>query len=446
MTELSRIDVKSHPLREQLYNELHIRPFHAISTPQHVSYLAIRAQKAEQDQALELLRQLCERFNVPAPELKAAGFRENFGDFTLQWERHVEFYSLTIMQPCPAEDDPFRHTALELLPGDWLAAQPGEVVAAFHIAVVGADCPMDEEALQRYFEGHRRISISQVKQGKATLHSAFRLHEDGFGRFLICDRGLSNVRMGRLVRRLIEVETYRLFTMLALPLAKQIAPQLVEMDQQLASFLTELPKIENSEDERDLLLKLSQLEARLETWRTRTNRRFSGAKAYHEMVQDRLGRIAEEKVEGFTTLGEFMRRRLDPALRTCVSVQSWMDDLSQRIKRASDLLRTRANLNLQEQNRSLLAAMNRRSRLQFRLQETVEGLSVVAISYYLVGLLKHLFSALPLASWGVDKAVAVGVSVPLVLIGVLWLTRRIKHRLIKGSIHGEAQQDGDCSP
>ena len=126
-----------------------------------------------------------------------------------------------------------------------------------------------------------------------------------------------------------------------------------------------------------------------------------------------------------------MCRRLDPALRTCTSVHTWMDDLSKRIERASDLLRTRINLTLQEQNRTLLATMNHRSHLQFRLQETVEGISVVAISYYLVGLIKYLLEGLPQELLVVSKSVLLASSIPIVVGGVLLLTRQIKHRLFK---------------
>ncbi|PLX89397.1 MAG: DUF3422 domain-containing protein [Desulfuromonas sp.] len=439
MTSFTKISCTSHPLRQTLYNELHTRPFHAISAPRQISYLSIAARHQDQDRALELLRQLCSRYQRPQPDSKTTGFRENFGDFTLEWDRHGEFYSLTISHPVATDADPFAVPAIERLPGDWLAELPGEVVAAFHIAVTSGNDAAEPGDLSRYFEG-QHISISAAKQGKACIYTAFRLHADGFGRFIIVNKSMSDAQLGRLTRRLIEVETYRLFAMLPLPQAKKIVPQLGEMDRQLARLLSELPQIGTNEDERNLLQKLSELEARLESWRAETNHRFSGAKAYHELVQDRLGRIGEEKVEGYTTLGEFMRRRLDPAMRTCASVQTWMDDLSQRIERASDLMRTRANLTLQEQNRSLLAAMNRRSRLQFRLQETVEGLSVVAISYYLVSLINYMLYALPLKTWGLSKPVVTAAAIPLVLGGVLWLTRRIKHRLIQAPDHEEGEQ------
>ncbi len=428
--QFSDISCKPHSLRAALYDELHIRPFHSVCTPNQISHLAFRAQKKEKGRAFELLCELCQSYNIPKPDHKAGGVLLDFGDFTLQWESHVEFYSITIMRPCAVTGDLFEQPAIAQLSDDWLAKQPGEVVAAFHLAVTDDQSAVAADGLARHFESYP-VSISQAAQETATLYTAFRLHHDGFGRFLVQNQGMPDEQMGRLTRRLTEMETYRLFAMLALPLAKQIAPQLVEMDQQMASILAGLSEINSVEEERELLLKLSQQASRLETWRAETNRSFSGAKAYHEMIQDRLERIAENKVTCNSTLGEFMCRRLDPALRTCASVHTMMEDLSTRIERASDLLRTRINLTLQEQNRSLLASMDRRSQLQFRLQETVEGLSVVAISYYLVGLIKYLLEGLPLQQWGLSKGVLLAAIIPVVLGGVLLLTKQIKRRLIK---------------
>ncbi len=429
MQQFTHMNCKSHPLRTNLYDELHVRPFPVVTTPQQISHLAFRAQKQEHDKAFELLCDLCRHYDIRPPNPSESGFLD-FGDFSLQWESHVEFYSITLMRPCGSEAELFENTLIQRLGADWLSKQPGEVVAAFHLAITDDKSFVDDDALDRHFEGHP-VSISVTAQGSATFYTAFRLHNDGFGRFIICNQGMPEEQMGRLSRRLIEMETYRLFAMLALPLAKQIAPQLVEMDQQMAHILAGLSELNSVEEERELLLKLSQHASRLETWRAETNRRFSGAKAYHEMIKDRLERIAENKVACNSTLGEFMCRRLDPALRTCTSVHSMMEDLSKRIERASDLLRTRINLSLQEQNRALLESMNSRSRLQFRLQETVEGLSVVAISYYLIGLIKYLLGGLPLTQWGVSKSVLLAVSIPLVFGGILLLTRRIKYRLIK---------------
>jgi uncharacterized membrane-anchored protein len=435
MTDYFCLPFSTHPLRDALYDELHARPFKVVTTPQQISHLAFKAQPRELDEAFGLVCELCRRHSVNQPAPDTVSYQQDFGEFTVRWERHMEFYALTFLRP-RGTSEPFKTRVLDLVPGDWMAALPGQAIATFHMVIDGGALSTDPEILAEYFEGQRLI-ISEPKEGKALLATAFKLHSDGFGRFLIQNRGVDDYQMGRLVQRVIELETYRLLAQLSIPIAKRLSPQLNEMDRQLAEMLEYLPNHADAGDERDLLQRLSQLSARLESYRTETNYRFSATRAYHELVLSRLKNIREVEVEGHMTVAEFMNRRLTPGLRTCEAVQNWMEDLSRRIERAGDMLRTRVNLTMQEQNKILLAAMNRRGRLQFRLQETVEGLSVVAISYYTVGLLGYLFSGFPLEAWHLDKRVLLGFSVPVVLVSVWWLIRRIKYRLIKEPALGE---------
>lgn len=439
MPDFFCLPFSTHPLRDSLYDELHARPFHLVSTPQQISHLALKAQPKDLDAAFALLTDLCRRFSVTPPEAETPFHQQDLGEFTVRWERHMEFYSLTFLRPHLPAGEPFAKPVLARLPGDWLASLPGQAMAAFHLALAGGTLSLDPETLANWFEGHRLVS-SQPKNGQAFLCTAFKLHSDGFGRFLIQNRGLSDYQTGRLVQRIIEIETYRLLAQLSLPLARRIAPELTDMDQELAEMLGQLSRCEEGEEtqnKRALLERLSLLSARLETFRAETNYRFGATRAYHDLVATRLQNIREEPVEGHMTLTEFMTRRLTPGLRTCQSVQARMEDLSRRIERAGDLLRTRVNLTLQEQNRGLLAAMNRRGRLQFRLQETVEGLSVVAISYYLVGLLGYLLNGLPMAEWHMNKGVVQALSVPFVVAATWWLIQRLKHRLIKEPLERE---------
>lgn len=429
----------THPLRDSLYDELHARPFHVVSTPQQISHLAFKAQPLELDAAFALLGDLCRRYSVNSPAPEAAFYQQDLGEFSVRWERHMEFYSLTFLRPRAPEGEPFEHPSIALLPGDWMAQLPGQAIAAFHLVVGGDELSVEPEPLARWFEGQRLVA-SQRKGGQAFLCTAFKLHSDGFGRFLIQNRGLTDYQTGRMAQRVIEIETYRLLAQLSLPLAKRIAPELTGMDQDLAEMLGRLSGLEEGEEtetKRALLERLSLLSARLETYRAETNYRFGATRAYHDLVITRLQNIKEEPVEGYMTMAEFMTRRLTPGLRTCQSVQTWMEDLSRRIERAGDLMRTRVNLTLQEQNRSLLATMNRRGRLQFRLQETVEGLSVVAISYYLVGLLGYMLNGLPLEKWKLNKGVVLALLVPFVVVGTWRLIERLKHRLIKEPLERE---------
>ncbi len=431
MAKCSPIEYQLHPLRDTLYNELHIRPFHKIETPQQITHLvACCEDHAELERSFELLEELCRRYEVNQPQSDTVAYHQDFGDFVIYWERHVEFYSLTILQTVKLSQNAFDYTAVDLLPADWLRQLPGQIIAAFHLVIDDQQLDYSPVSLSRYFEGHT-VMVSNVYDGKAQIFSAFKLHGDGHGRFIIRNTGLNHSQMGQLARRLMDLETYRLLALIALPIAKKIAPHLLDMDKKLADILTIVTTPDSARSERELLEKLTKVEAQLETYRAETNHRFSATKAYHQLVKDRLEGIQESHVEGYLSAGEIISRRLNPALRTCESVQTWMDDLSKRIERASDLMRTRVNLNLQEQNRSQLMAMNRRSRLQFRLQETVEGLSIAAISYYAIGLLSYLFSGLPLKQWGIDKHVLLAGSIPFVLFSIWYVTRRIKRRLIK---------------
>lgn len=426
------VEYPFHPLREALYNELHIRPFYTLETPQLMTHLAACCDRQDElEQALDLLRDLCRRYDVHQPMAETVSYHENFGNFIIHWERHAEFYSLTIMQKTiPDPDTPFSHAAIDLLPADWLKQLPGKMIAAFHLIVDQQHLSYEPDAMIRYFEGHP-LMVSSAYGGNARIYTAFKLHGDGFSRFIIRNYQLNDTQVGQLARRITDMETYRLMALIALPLAKKIAPQLVDMDKQLGDILTVVTTAETTSGERELLEKLTRTEATLEAYRAETNQRFSATKAYYQLVKDRLEGINEGKVEGQLSIGEFINRRLNPASRTCESVKEWMDDLSKRIERASVLMRTRANLTLQEQNRLQLAAMNRRSKLQFRLQETVEGLSIAAISYYAIGLLGYVFGGFPLDDWGLDKDLLLAASIPLVLASVWFVTRRIKRRLIQ---------------
>ena len=430
MSNFFCLPFSTHPLRDALYDELHARPFHLVATPQKLTHLAFRAETAEMDAAFLLLCDLCRRYSVNQPGPETVSFIQDFGRFSVRWERHMEFYSVTFLSIHQADPDPFSDTVLRLLPADWLSALPGRAVAAFHLVVEPGSTPCDLDLLNRYFEGQKLI-ISRPKNGKAQLCTAFKLHGDGFGRFHIRNLGIDDYQMGRLVQRVIELETYRLLAQLSLPIAKRIAPELSQMDNQLSAMLTSLSTLDSTREERELLRRLSQLAAHLEAYRSETNYRFSATRAYHDLVLSRLQNIREVEVEEHMSVNEFLSRRLVPALRTCESVQNRLEDLSRRIERAGDLLRTRVNLTMQEQNKSLLASMDRRSHLQFRMQETVEGLSVAAISYYMVGLVSYLLSGLPLETWHLEKNVVLAFAVPAVVALVWWMTQHIKHRLIK---------------
>lgn len=417
-----------HADRDRLFNELHTRPFPVLEQGARVSQVALLHGGNDVADEYRHIQALCERYSILPPAAGSSCYYQNFGGFELRWERHTEFSTYTFIHRVDGPG-PFQRTALSLLPPAWLAGLPGKVISGLHVEVLAMPDPAPgSDDLRHHFEGHRLVS-SWVIDRKARLWTAYRIHNDGLGRVLVLNKGLNPCQLGRLVRRLLELETYRMMVLLAFPMARSIAPGIGEMDQQLASINEQIKAIQGLEDERRLLGQLSTLAARIEHLRSDTNFRFSAARAYYELVLSRLDELREQEEPGLQTFNEFLPRRLTPAFRTCEAVAGQLDDLSRRIDRASELLRTRVDLTLEAQNQDLLQSMNRRSQMQLQLQQAVEGLSVVAISYYLVGLVKYVAGSLHEMGMLHYPEVVVGVSVPVCVLLVWAGVRRLRRTL-----------------
>jgi uncharacterized membrane-anchored protein len=407
------VSLRVHPLRSSLYEELHNRPSPVIEGACQVSHFTVMLND-NREAMLEHVLDLCRRYSVPGPGSDSSCLYQDFGGFELRWERHLEFANFTFISKGAT---PFSDDALAFIPKDWLASMPGELVVAVNLVMVD-DGPTDAD-LKRWFEG-QRYSGSNVAEDKAQTWTAFKLHSDGFGRIVTWNRKLSGYQTGRMVQRLCELETYRLMSLLALPVARSMGAELTRIETSLAALNQSISEIDKDKDERELLQELSHLAAEVERHRSDTNFRFAAAVAYHDLVRDRLRQLRESPIEGVQSMQEFLERRLTPGIKTCNSVRDRLEDLSRRIHRTTSLLRTRVDLSIQEQNQHLLSSMNRRSQLQLRLQQTVEGLSVVAIGYYLLSLMEIGFLGLKSAGVPMDVYLAKGIALPIVLL-VVWM-------------------------
>ena len=418
-----------HPLRVELNDEVHARPPEALVPPSRISHLAlIPPEGAPRDQALAAVQDLAQRFGAPAPESGAAHYSADLGPFRLKWERHTEFSRFMVIVRGVAAD-PFATTAMNVLPADWVAALPGRVIAAQHVALVPYDgAPLDLAALSaRYFAGNHLLG-AEVSGGRATAVTDFRIQADGFSRFLLLDRGTGDRQAGRIVQRLLEIDTYRVMALLAFPLARELSPTLAGHERELAAVADALVAC-GENDEPVLLDRLTRLAAETESAEARNRYRFSAAAAYYEIVQRRIEDLREGRIEGMQTVREFTERRLAPAMNTCLAMAQRQEMLSQRVARATQLLSTRVDLTRERQNQALLASMDRRARQQLRLQQTVEGLSVAAITYYVVGLIGYAAKALSDTRLPIRDDVVTGIAVPLVAAAVFYATRRVRRRM-----------------
>ncbi len=415
-------------LSNTLANELHSRPFVDLHAPENVSFLAVLSGEEETTAEREHLAQLCARHDVAMPQARAKHFLANFGTFRLKWEQHTEFTTYTFFHQSKSPQ-PFSETAVSRVPADWLEALPGHRVVAAHVALLSRE--QDElsfDDLSRFF-ATESICQGLMMGGAAVVTADFRVHADGFVRFLVNDRSLYPREAGRLVQRVLEVETYKDMALLALPLAREESPKLGRIDRALAELTARMKTPGALENERELLDQLVSLSTEIEESIAATSYRFSAASAYNSLVSERTDELKEEDVSDYSTLHSFVERRFAPAMRTCESVAARQSTLSERATRAADLLRTRVDIKVASQNSDLLASVDRRARLQLRLQQTIEGLSVAAITYYVVSLIGFSLAGVGAAGYNVDVDLYQGGSVPLVALAVWWGVHQIQKRI-----------------
>ena len=422
----------NHALRAELNDEVHARPADSLRAPLRVSYLALLTDPADREREWQSLVALAGRFGREVPAIGANHFSVSFGDFSLRWERHTEFTRYTFIAP-GLTGDPFETPALRLVPDAFLAAVPGQIMVASHGALLpAAEFGGDPEDLsERWFSGNVLIG-SRIGDGAATALTYFRVREDGFSRFLLLDHHLTGRQAGRSVQRVVEIDTYRMMALLALPVARELAPFLKDCERELSQVTTVLESA-NPEDEATLLDRLTRLEAQIESREAATDYRFSAASAYYELVQRRIGELREMRIPGLQTFGEFTERRLAPAMNTCRAASSRQEHLSQRVARANQLLATRVDITREGQNQALLESMNRRAKAQLRLQETVEGLSIAAVTYYIVGLVGYLTKGLKSAGFELNPELIMAISIPVIAALAGFGINRIKQTIKRKS-------------
>lgn len=419
-----------HAQRLVLNDEVHARPYAQIEAPERIAFLALLSSDGGAGAAGALAR-LFKRMGRPAPRPDVPHITADLGAFRLKWERHTEFASYTFFCRGGA-GAPFASNALDAVPADWLEALPGETIVAAQVEVATApgQIPAAWEIAQSF--ANNPIVGAAVASGAACVFTDFRIHPDRMSRFLVLDRGLGRYPAGRVVQRLLEIETYRMMALLAFPVARRVGVEISAAERAL-STLTGRMAGTGAEDEPQLLDELTRLAASVESSVSASKYRFGAARAYHELARNRVRELREERIPGLQTIGEFMERRLAPAMNTCESMARRQDELSARIARSSDLLRTRVDIEREQQNLQMLAQMNRRAKLQLRLQSTVEGLSVAAITYYAVGLIGYLAKAAKSLGVHLDPDIVTGVSIPIVAVLVALGVRHIRKTVTRAS-------------
>lgn len=422
--------------REILHDEVHARPVAPITVPALVTQIAVLNDSLAVVDEVAHVRRLAEACDVAVDRLDPTFVHLPLPGFTLRWERHGEFSLYAVTQPLdPADlwevEEPDL-LGLVATPSGWLAGIPGETLVALQVLVARSPRSDDGAASASIARAQRllgpgRLHGSMIKDGSAQLFSTYRLRPDGTSRFLMLCGDVTEGRAGRMASGLADLETYRTLAMMSFPVARGLRPRLAMVESRLAELTTAID--ESARDDGSLLHELMQLAAEVETESAICSTRFAATRAYYGIVRQRMDDLRGRSVPGMTGVFTFLDRRLIPAMATVEATATRLSDTATHLARAADLLRTRVDITTERQNQELLRSLDRGQRMQLRLQETVEGLSIAAISYYVVGLVGYAAKALKGLGLHVNPDVVVGGAVPFAVASVWWTLRRVKARL-----------------
>ncbi len=420
-----------HPQRAALHNEIHARPPEAMAVPLCIAHVVMACNAQEREESRAHIARLARDHHQAQPDATSTHARMDFGLFKVRWELHTEFVTWTFLRPLKSElpIDREPDTAIDAVPREWLAALPGQCLASMHLWVLAAGSVEPDTVVKQVLSDETLVA-STVADGFAEVYTDFKIHADSFSRMVLLAGSLTPRRLGRLVQCLLEIETYRMAALLGLPAAREASLVLASAEVELAD-LAQAIRSATRDDEPALLDRLTRLAGQVESQHAATHSRFSASAAYFELVDKRIHDIGESRLAGMQTIREFMDRRLTPARSTCEWSSRRQDALSQRVSRMSNLLRTRVEIEQQQSSQALLATMNSRQGLQLKMQSTVEGLSVAAITYYIVGLVSYLAKGAQHIGWPWSPEITAASTIPVVALAVWWSLRRLHDKVFK---------------
>ncbi|TIX51442.1 DUF3422 domain-containing protein [Alteraurantiacibacter aquimixticola] len=411
--------MREHELRRQVVAEMHLRRWPVLAVPSLITQWLLIVDEDEREAEYAFLDGLFGAQGGSHRPAHRSG--EVAHGISCVWERHSEGSSMALFSP---PTSPELEAAYKRV-----LDMPGAILRATQIHVVAKDTAAQKLLPSMQFEPGETISCHFA--GKARLWADFRLKEDGFGHVVAAANGLDQRDFTRAVQRVQELGNYRNKALLGLPVAQEAWPRLDAAEQQLATLSTRVAGAEERDDE--LMEELSRLSLELTAIATAIGYRMSATRAYAALVRERLEQLHVTPLEGYASLANFTQRRFQPAVRTCAAVTAREEQLSERASRLASLLRARINTRIENQNARLLRSMERSSSLQLRLQQLVEGLSVVALSYYLIGLVGYVLKGMSHSWPGLDPELVMAVLVVPVVLGV-WLALRV----VKTRVLGES--------
>ena len=414
--------------RVQLNNEWHARPVANMATPCRCTHQVIRRTISASDSRARFA-QLCGQYAQAAPSVESRHHMVQMGTTLVKWEGHTGADSITHLIPGNA-NPLFSEHAAHFTPADLIQCFGDEIICGVHIEVFKqSKDDMDLETIKATL-GSNEIFGGPIADGNAALWSSFRLDAEGYARIVMVDHSLPPSAVGRYLQRVVESESYRLQAMSALPLARQTMAALTVLEEELEPLMNQLTRASDDSDHERLLTDLSHMAARIEHLAAESSYRFAAARAYSQIVQQRLKELREERVLTQPRYSMFLQRTLQPAMRTCEAAERRIEELAQRVSRALTLLNSMVDMIQTRQTNAMMRTMSQNAQIQVRLQQAVEGFSTFVISYYALGILSYVLVGIEAAGYlPFDPKLILGATAPLLLASVWYMSRKLRKRL-----------------
>ena len=443
MSELNINNISSYK------DELHARPYIRLGSNLRTFHFTYAIKDDDEKKAWRYLNSFLKKLNFSSlPSIPSKFWVAEGKDMTIRYECHTEFISLTLIYPQKIETKTtklpnlFDIKFLNILPLKFLKNFPGKHFLSSWIEMSPSSYIFKPSDIESFFF-HDNFAGSKVAEGGAKVFMSFKSDRTnflglGFRRVFIQNKSLRTRRTGRLLQRIVELETYQVLSLLGLSNVRGQSFNLSKLEKNITEITKSVAKTTKKNldknsisypDYQKDLNELSYVIAKIEEISSSTNYRLSATFAYYKLVEQRLKDLREERLESFQTNDEFLSRRLLPAIRTCEAFSSRLESLAIRAQRADNLVRTQIEMGVQIQNKNLLESMEVRARAQLRLQETVESLSIVAITYYIIGLLSTLVDPINFEKVFFNKQIFLAFCVPIILISIWYVAKIVRKKI-----------------
>ncbi|MEL7444291.1 MAG: DUF3422 domain-containing protein [Pseudomonadota bacterium] len=421
--------MRQHELRTQVVKEMHLRRWEMLCVPCLYMQWVVLLEPDEREAEYTAIEKRLGALNNGGNTTHRSGRLSERVAFT--WERHSEGTTISLFVDRGTADE-FLHLKehAELAAAiDWVESLPGAVLRATRAIVVDKEKEAETIVARTGFESHELVSCHIGKS--ARIWSDFRVKPDGFGAIIIASSGTKPSDLTRLIQRLQELGNYRNRALLGLPIAQKIWPSLNQTESDLTDIAHRIAEGRDTDDQ--LMREISELSVNLNAGITEASFRMSATAAYGSLVDERLKELESRRIEGYASLNYFTQRRFAPAVRFCSAVTKRQGELAERAGQLATLLRARIETRIENQNGRLLRSMDRNAAMQLRLQRLVEGLSIVAASYYALGVISYVLGGLSKLVPAIDKDLVLAILVIPVVIGIYAFVQAAKKRLLDNS-------------